>query len=908
MVRRVLVCRVLGPVEVEVDGAPVPLGGQIPRRLVAALTAGDGRPVTEDTLVDLLWGEAPPSDPRSSLFVYVSRLRRALGDARESVVRTDTGYLLRPDATDVGQFAETVERGRRLLADGRAAEAVPIFAEALALWRGEPFAELPGDVVTRARLAGLRAIAVEEHSAARLAAGDAPGAVGELGDAVQAEPYRERRWELLILAQYRSGRQADALASLRRVRDLLAEQLGVDPGPALQDLERRLLLQDPALLLADGPSPTARPLSAFLGRAAELDVLDRLVTAHRLVTLVGPAGVGKTRLAVEYAADHAWFIRLADTTEPATAVAAALSLHGSTPDTIAAALAGRPGLLLLDNCEHLIAPVTDLVRHLLARCPGLRILATSREPLGLAGESLLPVEPLPAGEAVALLTNRITTQRPGWQPDAGDTAHLVRIAATLDGIPLALELAAARARMLSLGDLDDLLRDHFPALGRIPHGELTSHRTLEAAVAWSVDLLPSDDRALLLRLWPFEGGFPLAAAGSQLDRLSDLVARSVVAADTDTGPTRYRLLEIIRTYCREHDPDPAASRQAHAAWTRELVARWAPELSGEHAGHAMRMLHRDLPNVHIGIEHDLTVAPETALLTASMMPWFWHRGGHVAVGVRLLQAALAAAPDAPAADRARTIGGVASLRFIGGDLAAARRCLRQARELLAEPHGEAEHVVLAQTLYYHSVVHHAMEDFVTAERSAREAITLAGRCGDQWAATAGEVALGLALTGLGRPDEARRTLHHAVAESLAHGRGWYAALGEMGLARLDLGGAATRETTLPVDPQAALAAVRRSLRLFRAEADLSNFLICLHLGAQALALDGRADTAATVLTVARGYAVRHGIDPNLVSPTLTTTVDAMMSAGNSAPDDLAARKLDELEWNDFLISAGLLDN
>jgi predicted ATPase len=470
------------------------------------------------------------------------------------------------------------------------------------------------------RLIELRAVAVEERLAARLAAGDAPGAVGDLEAAVRAEPYRERRWELLILAQYRSGRQADALASLRRVRSLLGEELGVDAGPALQDLERRLLVQDPRLLLETRPPKTARPLSAFLGRTVELAALDALTSTHRLVTLVGPGGAGKTRLAVEFADEQAWFVRLADATAPVPAVAAELRLRGTTLDAVTAALADRAGLLLLDNCEHLIGPVAELAMHLLAHCPDLRILATSREPLAVDGERLLPVDPLPADEAIALLTDRIGAQRPGWRPDAGDTAHMTRIVAALDGIPLALELAAARTRMLSLGELSELLRDRFPALGPVPRGAITPHQTLEAAVAWSVDLLPRADRALLLRLWPFEGGFPLAAADSDLDRLSALVARSMVAADTSVTPTRYRLLEIIRAYCRAHDPDPVASREAHAAWTRDLVARWIPGLAGEHSPHAMRVLHRDMANVHAGIEHDLTAAPGEALRSADPPP------------------------------------------------------------------------------------------------------------------------------------------------------------------------------------------------------------------------------------------------------------------------------------------------
>ncbi|WP_177320197.1 BTAD domain-containing putative transcriptional regulator [Actinoplanes philippinensis] len=869
-----LTCRVLGPVEIQVDGTSVPLPGLLPRRLVTALAAAHGRPVGEDTLIDLLWGAEPPANPRSSLFSYVSRLRKGLGADRESLARAGDGYLLRVGDLDADRFAELVEHGRRLLAEGHADQAAQALAGALGMWRGEAFAELPEHAASyRARLGELRAVAVEERLAARLAAGDAAGTVGDLEKAVRAEPYRERRWELLILAQYRSGRQADALSSLRRVRDLLAEELGLDPGPALQDLERRLLLQDPRLLREARPAGTPRPLSAFLGRDTELALLGRLTSVHRLVTLVGPGGAGKTRLGVEFAADRAWFVRLADSADPLPAVAAALGLRGSTLERVTAALADRPGMLLLDNCEHLAGPVGELVLHLLAHCPGLRVLATSREPLAVTGEQLLPVDPLPVTAAVELLVDRISAQRPGWRPDAADAAHLAHIAAALDGIPLALELAAARSRMVSLGDLSDMLGDRFPSLGTVPGGAITPHQTLEAAVAWSVDLLPPAGRALLLRLWPFEGGFPLDAADDDLDRLSALVARSVVAADIDVTPTRYRLLEIIRAYCRAHDPDPAASRRGHADWVHALVARWVPELSGEHSSHAMRVLRRDLANVHAGIEHDLTAAPEAALRTASLMAWFWFRAGHTATGLRLLGAALAAAPHAPAADRGRALAAGATVRFISGDLEGARRWLDEARKVLDPPADQAERVVYAQMLYYESVVAHGLEDYPAAERRARESVAAARAYGEDWIVPSAEVCLGFALTGLGRLDEARAVLTGAIAEALGRRQGWAAALGEMGLGWVGLAGITPGRAGSPVAPDDALAAIRRSLRLFRVEDDLGNLLTCLYMGAQALALAGRRETAAVLLTAVRGYAVRRGIDPGLVSPQLSAAVD-----------------------------------
>lgn len=886
----VLIGRVLGPTEIEAGGARVDLGGPLPRRLVAALLAAEGQPVSEDTLAEALWAGSPPASPTVSLQAYVSRLRRALGGSREALQRVEDGYLLRVAETDAARFAATVERGRELLSAERPAEAVRVFDSALAMWRGEAFADLPDFAAPlRARLDELRSVAVEERLAARVATGDAPGTVGELEESVRTEPYRERRWELLILAQYRSGRQADALATLRRVRALLADELGIDPGPALQELESRLLAQDPRLLLPSRPAPAVRPLTTFLGRSGELAALDELMSTSRLVTLVGPGGAGKTRLAVEHAAD-AWFVRLADATSPVLAVAATLGLRGSSLEAVTAALADRTGVLLLDNCEHLVEPVAELVLHLLAHCPGLRVLATSREPLGVDGERLLPVAPLPSADAIALLADRISAIRPGWRPDPAETAHLRRIAAALDGIPLALELAAARARVLSLGELSELLDDRFPELGPVPRGALAPHQTLEAAVAWSVDLLPPADRVLLLRLWPYEGGFTLTAVGSDLAALSGLVTRSVVVADTGVTPARYRLLEMIRAYCRAHDPDPAGSRAAHAAWVRELVARWIPELIGERSNHAIRMLNRELPNLRAGIEHDLAADPPAALRTVGLLSWFWFRGGHVAEGLRLLTAGLTGAPQAPAADRARAWSAAGTLRFLGGDVEGAGKCLDETYAALGVPADRESRIVHAHTLYYDSLFHQATGDFATAVQRAQESIAAARRYGEEWIVPSGTVCLGHALAGLGEIAQGRRVLAEGITTALAQGSRWTAGLGELGMARAHLAG----DATAPADPVRALASVRRSLHLFRGENDIGNVLVSLHTGSYALACLGRREEAAALLAAVGRHAVRHGVDPDAAAPAVAAALaEALRDVDRAAA--AAAQDLGESE-------------
>jgi predicted ATPase/DNA-binding SARP family transcriptional activator len=912
----VLSCRVLGPTEVGTGRGRVDLGGPLPRRLVTALIAAAGRPVSGDALALAVWGDEPPPSPEVSLQAYVSRLRRALGaEHRDALQRVGDGYRLTGADTDVAAFEADVARGRESLAEQRPAEAVRAFDAALRLWRGEAFADLAGAgsvEAVRARLAELRLVAVEERLAARLAVGDAPGAVAELTPAVRAEPFRERRWELLILGLYRSARQAEALSALRRVRAMLADELGVDPGPALQSLERRLLAQDPGLLLpAPPPRPVVprpamrRPLSTFVGRATELAAIAAAEPSVRLLTLVGPGGAGKTRLAVEHATAHPhgdgpWLARLADVTEPGLLISAVAAALGVRPPTeaagvrqpteaadvrqpaeagtaglaagvagLAAAVADREALLILDNCEHLVAAVADLVVGLLAGCPRLRILATSREPLGVDGERLLPVAPLPPGDAVALLVDRIGAVRPGWRPDADDQVQLGRLAEALDGIPLALELAAARARVLGLGELVTLLGERFPALGRVPRGALAPHATLEAAVAWSVDLLPAGDRALLLRLWPFEGGFTMAAAaavGSDLEALSSLVTRSVVTADTTVVPTRYRLLGIIRAYCREHDPDPDGSRAGHAAWARALVERTAPELRGERSAHAIRVLNREVPNLRAALAHDLGADPAAALRTAGLLDWFWYRGGYADEGLRLLTAALAAAPDAPAADRALALAACGTLRFIAGDAAGAGEFLGQAKTLLAAPDSQAGWRLLSQVLYYEALLCTVRGDHATAAVRARESIAVSLRNGEKWATPAGEMALGAALTGLGERQEGRRVLAAATAHAGTLGQNWIAAMSELLLARAWL-------VPDEPDPAAALRAVGAALTRFREEDDVGNVLSCLHTGAYAVTLGGDPERGAALLAAVRRHGARRGLRPDATDPATAAALD-----------------------------------
>jgi len=874
--------RVLGPTEVVAGGRPVELGGRLPRRLLTALIAADGRTVSDDCLAELVWGRDRPLQATAALRAYTSRLRRTLGvHGQVALRRHGFGYALRlePYTTDVARFTREVARGRELVARGRFDDAERVLAEALSLWRGDPYAEL-GDAeeieAARSGLACLRENAVEEQMGARLAAGDHLGAVSELEAAVRQNPYRERLWELLVVGLYRCGRQADALAALRGVRTHLAEGLGIDPGPGLRELEQRVLAQDPGLEAAPrsrpdaGPAGMVWPLTALFGRGDDLDAVGAAMAGHRLVTLVGPAGVGKTRLAIEFLATCAgagglWMARLADVSHPAllanvvSEAVGALDLAGDDPQQrLVHALKARPGLLVLDNCEHLVEPVAALTQRLLERCPGLGILATSREALGVDGEALLTVDPLPArcsegGEppAVALLFDRVRAARPGWTPTAAERVHAEQVCTALDGLPLAIELAAARTRVMSLGEIAQRLDDRFGLLGGVPRGALNPHATLRAAIAWSVDQLGAPERALCDRLWAFEGGFCLEAAdavrptdASAIDSMDTLITRSVVTADTTVLPARYRMLETLRAYCREHDTDASSSRKAHARWVRELVERRAAEFTTVSAGAAMRQLTQELPNLRAAIDHDLVHDPSAALRVAGRLNWFWQRRGHVGEGRQLLEAALKAAPDAAALDRGHARLALISVSLLPDTLSGVRRAYRDVLACSAES-DDRQHRELYGLTQLHIGMNLIRAKAAEATRDAgQQAIATGRELGQDWLIAGGEMVCGAALLLEGRSEEGQRALADAAARASQSGYRWVA-----GCAHLFRGSDTLNGTASASDPhtrgEQALAQLRLAFHAFHADAD--RILSPAVLGTAALALtltERHADAAA----------------------------------------------------------------
>ncbi|MBB2910653.1 putative ATPase/DNA-binding SARP family transcriptional activator [Streptosporangium becharense] len=580
---------VLGSLTLDTATGPARVGGARLRALLARLALDAGRAVRPATLAEALWGEAAPADHLHALQSLVSRLRRVLGDPG-LLTSGPAGYRLavEPDAVDAVRFERLARAGRRSHARSRPAEAAATLREALSLWRGPaladvreaPFAAAEAERLERARLAAL-----EDRIEAELALGTDLDLVAELESLTAAHPLRERLHAQLIRALARDGRGAEALAAYQRIRGLLADDFGSDPGPQLQQAH---------LAVLRGELPRSRrsngnldiPLTSFVGRDDDVRRVVELLGRVRLVTLVGPAGAGKTRLAGTVGrrltpSGGVWFVPLApvgaDDVPRVVLDLLRVREEGVPPrpatpqavlDHLVETLADDDLVLVLDNCEHVIEAVATLAGTLLGRCPGLRVLATGREPLRIDGETLHPVLPLELPEpgataeraracaAVRLFHDRAAAVRPGFAPEGGALTAVVEICRRLDGLPLAIELAAAQLRALPVETVAARLDDRFRLLTGGSRTALPRHRTLSAAVAWSWDLLDADERTLLERLSVVPGTFTEDAAeaigrvGDVRELLAALVDKSLLHPVEPADPLepRYRMLETIREY------------------------------------------------------------------------------------------------------------------------------------------------------------------------------------------------------------------------------------------------------------------------------------------------------------------------------------------------------------------------
>jgi predicted ATPase/DNA-binding SARP family transcriptional activator len=815
--------RFFGEFEAVEEGVPVPVRGVKQRTVLALLALDRGKPVSADRLIDALWGDGQVANPVNALQAQIGQLRRILGAT--AIVTSDAGYALDigPDDVDAARFEQLVAKGRRLLEDGEMALASTTLGEALRLRRGEPLTEFAyagfADA-ERAHLAELTLVAIETRVEADLVLGRHGELVGELEALCREHPLRERLWELLMLALYRAGRQAEALRAYTEVRERLVGELGIDPGSALRELEARILTQDPSLAAAGPagleavPTPMAtgnlrERLSSFVGRNAELEKLCETVRSSRLVTLIGPGGVGKTRLAVEAAAtlreehrDGAWLVEFASVTEPegiGPAVAgvlgaAAAGLIGplsqdSTVELIVRYLAGRSPLIVLDNCEHVIDQTAALAETLVGTVPGLRLIATSREPLGVPGEMLVPVGPLALPAAVELFVDRARAVRPGFTADGYTRPVINDICRRLDGLPLAVELAAARLRSLTLATLAERLDDRFRLLTVGARTALPRQQTLRAVVDWSYDLLFEDERRLFARLSVFAGGCDLDAAeaicaddhvpaGEILDVLSRLVDKSLVAAPHAGRDTRFTQLQTLWEYGRDRlnesgEADAMCAR--HGAYYRQLAEEAHEGLRGATGPMWRERLTSELGNLRAALDWFVARGDaDAALSLTSGMAWLWCINSDFAEGARWLGDALdvtgSSRPELAAT--AQVLHGYFACGYFVGMALSPAAAVLECEEAVAALTTSDDRVRRAEALVLCATVLMRAHEFERSLDALSEAHDLLEPAVHGWQLALHDLIVAWNLALLGRLDEAEPAAHSSVERFDAQGEVW----------------------------------------------------------------------------------------------------------------------------------------
>ncbi|MFQ6395706.1 BTAD domain-containing putative transcriptional regulator [Nocardia sp. KC 131] len=697
----------LGPLEIRLDdGGLIEVPGARLRALLVALALEPGRMVPKTTLVDWIWGEQPPADAANSLQALVSRLRRVLPDG--SLDGQAGGYRLtvEPRAVDAVRFELLLDQAR----GGDDAQQAQLLREALELWRGALMQDVgvqdsPAFETMIARLDGLRLAAMEDRYEAEIRLGRGMELVTELTELLARHPTRERLVAALMRALGAAGRSNEALIVYERAREALADELGVDPSPELSALHVALLRGEFGVRDEGRKTNLRAELTTFVGKYGDIAAVRELISEHRLTTLTGPGGSGKTRLALETARtlledlpDGAWLVELASvgaSGDIAQSALAALGLRDALlggasnvepMDRLIAAIRERETLLILDNCEHVIESAATFSHRLLGECQRLRILATSREPLGITGEALWQVEPLAlptedadpgaveSSPAVQLLRDRAGAVRKDLATDARALSTMARVCRALDGIPLAIELAAARLRTMSLDQLADRLDDRFRLLTGGSRTALPQHRTLRAVVDWSWELLTDTERMVLRRLAVFSGGASLEAAeqvcagtggghegqeggkstgqeGGKNDAveqwevfelLTALTEKSLLLTTGDSGP-RYRMLDTIKQYARDRlvesgESDPA--RRAHLAYFTGLADTAEPHLRRAEQLEWLATLEVEHDNIAVAMRGALTADDTTgAMRLAAAAGWYWWLSGHKAEGMELITAA-----------------------------------------------------------------------------------------------------------------------------------------------------------------------------------------------------------------------------------------------------------------------------
>ena len=795
--------QLLGPLEVRSEGDPVDLGPARQRQLLAVLLLRPGTVVSREQLIEEMWGAAAPASASNMIQVYVSRLRKPLG--HEALLTKPPGYVLRVEdgALDSARFERLLARADSAMGADDPAAARELLDEAMSLWRGPPLADFRYESFAQgeaARLEELRLEAVELRVDADLALGRHLGLVAELERLIALHPFRERLRGQLMVALYRSGRQAEALEAYRAARSTLVEELGIEPSPALKRLERAILAQERELHLAAPDSPPAGvdsappnnlplELTSLIGRESAIEHAASLVSEHRLVTLVGPGGVGKTRVAQRVARtvldahDHGvWFADLAALDRDG-AVAGAVLVATGIPDqpgapaldAVATALRRRRVLLVLDNCEHVLASAAQVGAGLLRDCPELRVLATSREPLGIPGERVERLEPLATGAggsrtpaAVTLFLDRAASHGASWA-DSLDVLDTIReVCVRLDGIPLAIELAAARTSAISpsalLAHLDDRLRllarpDHVSGSGR--------QQTLETAIEWSYALLSAEEQATLRRLSVFHGGFTLAAAAAvcadigdeldALDRVTALVDRSVVSVQRRDGGDRYRLLESIGLFAEQRlraEQAYEATLDRHAGFFLGLVRRASEQLRGAEQAAWAATLDAEQDNLTAAVGWCLGGGgdPTDGAELAATLGVHWTHRGRSNVAKRWLERALERGEDVAASTLVSAHLSWSVLAYSIGDRGDERL---HALEAVAIARRTRNPDLLAEALSQLALTSQSSGRAEEAAAVAEELRSLQGRLSTPVAQVMARLGSAQVALAAGRPDQAR---------------------------------------------------------------------------------------------------------------------------------------------------------
>jgi predicted ATPase/DNA-binding SARP family transcriptional activator len=914
--------RLLGRLEVEVDGVDLAPVRPKQRALLALLLLREGEIVPIDELVEVLWGSRPPKTVQTALYGHVSALRKRVGVER--IETRPPGYrllLAGGDEFDIRRFERVVA----------AARCDPPFArsqglgEGLELFRGEPLFEFRDEQfasLAAARLAELRLAVVEEQIEAELELGHHVEVLPRLERLVADHPFRERLRAQLMLALYGAGRQAEALLSFQQGRELLVDELGIDPGPALQRLQREILNHHPGLAVPDASSPARNVATkrvnlppqptSFVGRERELREVTELLGRSdvRLVTLTGTGGVGKTRLAVQVAAglledfgDGVLFVGFAPLKNAelvATTVANALGVLATSSETQAADigrhLRNRELLLVFDNFEHVLAAV-PLVAGIVATAAGVKALVTSRSPLRLSAERVYPVSPLdkPAGDedlerllectSVELFDARARAVKPGFSVTSANAGAVADICKALDGLPLAIELAALRVGAVPLAGLRERLGRRLTLLKGGARDSPERQQTLRATIDWSYDLLEPADQRLFMQLAAFAGGWTIDAAqsvcGNDLDVVDGLASLAdiglVYIEGTEEAP-RFTMLQTIREYAVERleaSEEAARLHCRHAEHFLALAEEAEPSLFGigSHTEWLDR-LERDHDNLRHALDW-LEASGETddALRLAAALWRFWDTRGHLLEGRRRLEGLLRVVESATAV-RAKALGGAADMALTSGDVVSGGRWAEEALKLnrtLGDEWGTAFSLLMVAYAVGQA------GDWAKAQQLYDESASGFRDCGDQHYALRATRSLAWAHHEGGNLETAREI----TEENLRQARATHDELLE-GVALSQLGDYAMDEGRL----DDAFSLLSESYRVLSGGDDRLMIAAAACRLARAFALAGRARTASLVLSSATVLLEEIGASPPWLAKIGEKTLAAI------------ARQLDEVAFAD----------